>query len=205
MENTIEIKLVLLGDSGVGKTSVVQRFVLDQFTPNLQSTRVAGFLCKSLAVPQLKSNVKFQIWDTAGQDKYRSMNSLYYKDAAVALLVFGLNNKESFVGARKWVEELREKGPSNILIVMAANKADLVLEQVVDLREAENYAASLGAQLFIVSAKESMNIKEMFEHIALKIASPGLLEKAGIKSLAADKNAKHVTLNGKAKEKNKCC
>ena len=198
MEDVVEIKTVLLGNSGVGKTSVAQRFVLDQFNSKLKSTCVAGFLCKFLEVAESKKNAKFQIWDTAGQEEYKSMTELYYKNAAVALVIFDLNNEESFRGVDGWVQELRDKGPSDILIVLAANKADLIVEQKVNLREAEEYADSVKSKLFVVSAKEGINVKEMFEYIALRIVNSNStatkLPKTNIKKL-----------NGKKEKKKKCC
>ena len=104
-----QIKVVLLGDTNVGKSSILQRFVMDRFDPSNKTTRVANCLSKSLFVSELNTDITFQIWDTAGQERYKCLASMYYKGADVALLIFDLTNEKTFTNIDSWVKELRDK------------------------------------------------------------------------------------------------
>ena len=116
-------KLVLLGDTAVGKSCLVVRFVRDEFFEFQEPTIGAAFLTQSV---QLDSSVvKFEIWDTAGQERYRSLAPMYYRGAAAAIVVFDLSNKDSYNGAKSWVKELLRRGDPNVVIALAGNKADL--------------------------------------------------------------------------------
>lgn len=106
---TKQIKVVLLGDTNVGKSSILQRFVMDRFDPSNKTTRVANCLSKSLFVSELNTDITFQIWDTAGQERYKCLASMYYKGADVALLIFDLTNEKTFTNIDSWVKELRDK------------------------------------------------------------------------------------------------
>merc|ERR1712205_48184 len=119
----VQFKLVLLGDSAVGKSSLVLRFVRGQFFEYQESTIGAAFLTQTVALND--TTVKFEIWDTAGQERYRSLAPMYYRGAAAAIVVFDITNKESFNGAKSWVKELQRRGDPNVVIALAGNKADL--------------------------------------------------------------------------------
>ena len=168
------IKIVLLGDSGVGKTSIIYRFVLNKFDMESPSTHVAGFISKSMMVPKLSGTVRFQIWDTAGQEKYQSMAEMYYKDAEAAIVVFDMTRMDSYEGLKRWVGELKEKGPEKIHIVIAGNKSDLIAEQEVKLETVTNYAEEVNAEIKIVSAKQNVNVTEIFTDIATELRKTGI-------------------------------
>ncbi|XP_022873574.1 ras-related protein RABF2a-like [Olea europaea var. sylvestris] len=120
----INSKLVLLGDSGAGKSSLVLRFVKGQFIEFQESTIGAAFFSQTVAVND--TNVKFEIWDTAGQERYHSLAPMYYRGAAAAVIVYDISNQESFEQAKKWVRELQAQGNSNTVMALAGNKADLL-------------------------------------------------------------------------------
>ena len=169
---TGQIKVVMLGDSGTGKNSIIKRFVKNRFDPVCKSTQVNAMMSKSMPIPGLKTSARFQIWDTAGQEKFHSMASFYYQDAAAAVVVFDLTQAQSFDGVKVWIKEIHEKRSESIVIVIAGNKADLIDEQKVSPEAAKEYADSIGANLMIVSAKDDININDIFIHIgtALKEA-----------------------------------
>ncbi|MQM10944.1 hypothetical protein Taro_043842, partial [Colocasia esculenta] len=121
--NNINAKLVLLGDMGAGKSSLVLRFVKGQFLEFQESTIGAAFFSQTLAVSD--ATVKFEIWDTAGQERYHSLAPMYYRGAAAAIIVFDITSLESFSRAKKWVEELQKQGNPNMVTALAGNKADL--------------------------------------------------------------------------------
>ena len=121
------LKLVLLGDSSVGKSSLVNRFALDSFDAHLPNTIGAAFISK-----EHTSNgrtAKFEIWDTAGQERYQSLTPMYYRNAKVALVCFDLSAKTLFSRAKFWAGQLRVLGPQDILVFVVGTKNDLVQEQ----------------------------------------------------------------------------
>lgn len=123
-------KLVLLGDTAVGKSCLVVRFVRDEFFEFQEPTIGAAFLTQSVTLDN--TIVKFEIWDTAGQERYRSLAPMYYRGAAAAIVVYDITNKESFNGAKSWVKELQRRGDPNVVIALAGNKSDLPNKRKVD-------------------------------------------------------------------------
>ena len=163
------IKVVLLGDSGVGKTSIVQRFAFDNFESSNQASCGAGFTYKSVTVPELRTDIRFKIWDTAGQERYHSMASIYYQDAAAAVIVYDTTNIKSFDGIKTWVDELKMKGPKNIFLMIVGNKSDLINPESINIDTAVDYSTTIGAEMMLVSAKENINITEIFKQIAIRV------------------------------------
>jgi len=165
-----KIKLVVLGTSGVGKTSITTRFCKDTFNISEKSTIGASFFIKEVRTSEGKT-LKYEIWDTAGQESYRSLASLYYKDASAALLVYDVTNRESFQELENWMRELKDKGEPGVKIAIAANKGDL--EQIVTSEEGEKFATKHNAFFKCVSAKEDWGIKELFQGLSeLSFPSP---------------------------------
>mmetsp|Transcript_5387 Transcript_5387/g.7599 ORF Transcript_5387/g.7599 Transcript_5387/m.7599 type:complete len:197 (+) Transcript_5387:105-695(+) len=157
-------KLVLLGDTAVGKSCLVVRFVRDEFFEFQEPTIGAAFLTQSVVLDN--SAIKFEIWDTAGQERYRSLAPMYYRGAAAAIVVYDITNKESFNGAKSWVKELQRRGDPNVVIALAGNKADLQSKRKVNFEEAQRYAEDNGILHMETSAKSSMNVKDLFNEIA---------------------------------------
>jgi small GTP-binding protein len=126
---TFQFKLVLLGDSAVGKSSLVLRFVRGQFFEYQESTIGAAFLTQTVALND--TTVKFEIWDTAGQERYHSLAPMYYRGAAAAIVVYDITNTDSFTRAKNWVRELQRQGSPNVVIALAGNKNDLASKRKV--------------------------------------------------------------------------
>ncbi|CAD7702695.1 unnamed protein product [Ostreobium quekettii] len=162
-------KLVLLGEMGSGKSSLVLRFVKGQFFDYQESTIGAAFLTKPLP----EYNVKFEIWDTAGQERYHSLAPMYYRGAAAAIIVYDVTSADSFVRAKNWVKELQRTGNANMIMALAGNKADLVKgdssSRQVPTEEARAYADEHGLYFVETSAKEATNVDELFEEIAKRL------------------------------------
>ena len=159
------IKMVLLGDSGVGKSCLVLRFVRGQFDPSSKVTVGAAFMSHPVALPD-SSTVKFEIWDTAGQERYASLAPLYYRGASAAAIVYDITNKESFAKAKHWVKELQKNASQEIVIVLVGNKSDLEQDRDVPAEEAKAYAEENGMEHVEASAKTAHNVSEIFESIA---------------------------------------
>ena len=160
-----QIKIVLLGESGVGKTSLVQRFAYDQFKDSCVPTLGATFISKILDLSPCDA-VKLQIWDTAGQEKYRSLAAMYYQDSAVALLVYDITNAESFKQLNYWLGELKTKAPESIKIAIAASKCDLVEQEAVKTEEGVKFAQAHQAIHQLTSAKDASGVRDLFVRIA---------------------------------------
>ena len=191
------IKVVFLGDSSVGKTCIINRFVFDRFDDQEPPSKSSIFITKNLNIPKLGKTIHFQIWDTAGQERYHSMAQMYYQDAQAAILVYDLNEPESFKSLKVWTDELKEKGPENIIKVIAGNKLDLIDDSNEENSTVNDFCKDIEAFPMIVSAKEDINIKKIFEHIALKVN----------KYVEPTKEESNLKLTGKStntKKKN-CC
>ena len=126
-------KVVLVGDSGVGKSNILSRYLTDEFTLDSKSTVGVEFGAKKIKVNNL--TVKAQIWDTAGQERYKSITNAYYKGAKGALLVYDISNRESFNNTTKWISELKLNGDKDITIILIGNKCDLEQSRQVSIEE----------------------------------------------------------------------
>uniref|UniRef100_G1RDS6 RAB22A, member RAS onco family n=1 Tax=Nomascus leucogenys TaxID=61853 RepID=G1RDS6_NOMLE len=161
--------LVLFQDTGVGKSSIVWRFVEDSFDPNINPTIGASFMTKTV---QYQNELhKFLIWDTAGQERFRALAPMYYRGSAAAIIVYDITKEETFSTLKNWVKELRQHGPPNIVVAIAGNKCDLIDVREVMERDAKDYADSIHAIFVETSAKNAININELFIEISRRIPS----------------------------------
>ena len=164
---TCQFKLVLLGESSVGKSSLVLRFVKGQFHEFQESTIGAAFLTQTLVIDD--TTVKFEIWDTAGQERYHSLAPMYYRGAQAAIVVYDITNKETFQKAQNWIKELQRQASPNIVIALAGNKLDLANKRAVSYEEAKAYADESSLLFMETSAKTAANVMEIFTSIAKKL------------------------------------
>ncbi|CAF0976172.1 unnamed protein product [Adineta steineri] len=164
---TCQFKMVLLGESAVGKSSLVLRFVKGQFHEYQESTIGAAFLTQTVSVDD--TTVKLELWDTAGQERYHSLAPMYYRGAQAAIVVYDITNADTFSRAKVWVKELQRQAAPNIVIALAGNKADLSAKRQVEVTEAQTYAEENGLIFMETSAKTAMNVNDIFMAIARKL------------------------------------
>lgn len=160
-------KIVLIGDSGVGKSNILSRFTRNEFCLESKSTIGVEFATRTLQVEG--KTVKAQIWDTAGQERYRAITSAYYRGAVGALVVYDLTKRQTFENVQRWLRELRDHADSNIVIMLAGNKSDLNHLRVVAEHDAQLFAEKEGLSFLETSALEAHNVEKAFQTILLDI------------------------------------
>ena len=167
-EDLESLKIVLIGESGVGKTTIIAQFIDNIFQEDLQSTSGGTFSTKTIKCSNGKL-LKLEIWDTAGQERYRSVAKMFYKDANAAVLVYDITNKFSFEELKNyWAEQVLESSPKNIILAIIANKTDLMDKEQVDEEEVRNFANKINAFFARTSAKTSYGVNDLFLEIAKK-------------------------------------
>lgn len=160
----VELKVVLVGNAGVGKTSLISRLIHNNFEEHNQTTVGAMFLTYTMTLNNIE--YRLQIWDTAGQERLRSIAPLYYRDSPAIMLVFDLTDESSFAGLGYWLDEVRDKGLPGAAIVVAGNKLDLVSDKGgISQEEAEFWANNQGVKVGFVSAKEGLNVEGIFKEL----------------------------------------
>ncbi|XP_066375819.1 ras-related protein RHN1-like isoform X2 [Miscanthus floridulus] len=163
----IQAKLVLLGDLGAGKTSIVVRFAKGLYYECQESTIGAAFFSQVLALDE--ATVKLDIWDTAGQERYHSLAPMYYRGAAAAVVVFDITSTDSYVRAKRWVDELQRQGNPHLVMALVGNKVDLQERRQVGTQEAMDYAEANGLFFTETSAKTAQNVSELFYELAERL------------------------------------
>eukprot|EP00116_Pleurobrachia_bachei_P010217 sb/3470479/ len=156
--------LFLSGESAVGKSSLVLRFVKGQFHEYQETTIGAAFLTQTVTVDGV--TVKFEIWDTAGQERYHSLAPMYYRGAQSAIIVYDITNRDTFERAKSWVKELDRQARKDIVIALAGNKSDLSSKRMVEYEEGKAYAAEHNLIFMETSAKTGDNVSNVFVEIA---------------------------------------
>ena len=158
-----KIKIIVVGDSGVGKTNLINRFASDKFDTNSKATIGVEFVYKTLKIN--KEIIKVEVWDTAGQERYRSITSSYYKGANGAIIVYDLTDEESFKNVESWMNEVIKKGKKNMQFLLVGNKKDLINDRVVSEQKGIDKAKELNMNLFEASALEKNNVNEAFNFL----------------------------------------
>ncbi|KAI9485283.1 MAG: ras-like GTP-binding protein RYL2 [Benjaminiella poitrasii] len=170
--NTLEAKVVILGSTGVGKTSVALRFVKNTFSSNGTSTIGASFMTKKLTVDDC--SVRLQIWDTAGQERFRAMAPMYYRGASAAILVYDITSEESFTELISWMEELDKNMTDDLVIHIVGNKTDLESQRKVPFSKVSDYcdrSTRFVNGLHEVSAKNGYGIEDIFYEITQSLVT----------------------------------
>ena len=152
-EDALDIKMILLGESGVGKTSIISRYVENKFSADVMSSSSMTFVSKKLTID--KQKIQLNIWDTVGQEKYRALSKLFFKDTKIVVLVYSIANLNTFQGLEYWLNLYKETIGDEAILGIVGNKSDLFLEQEVDESQGEEFAKNNGGIFSLVSAKDN--------------------------------------------------
>ncbi|KAI9072116.1 hypothetical protein K1719_015253 [Acacia pycnantha] len=160
-------KVVLIGDSAVGKSQILARFARNEFSMDSKATIGVEFQTRTLVIQH--KTVKAQIWDTAGQERYRAVTSAYYRGAVGAMLVYDITKRQSFDHIPRWLEELRNHADKNIVIILIGNKSDLENQRAVPTEDAKEFAEKEGLFFLETSALEATNVETAFMTVLTEI------------------------------------
>lgn len=193
-------KLVLIGDSGVGKSCLLLRFADDAFQESYISTIGVDFRFRTVKVGD--KNVKLQIWDTAGQERFRTITSAYYRGADGIIMVYDVTKQESFDHVQDWLNEVNRYSSEDTIKLLIGNQADRVQEKVISKEQGEEFAGKLGISFLETSAKTAFNVEAAFLAIAKQLIS--LRETAGSSEGAGQSGSVTIGESGRG-NKPKCC
>ena len=161
-------KIIIIGDQSVGKTSILSRFTDNTFSKEYQCTISVENKCKNLRIDE-NNTAQLQLWDTAGEEKFRTVTKTYYHDSHGALITYSIDDRESFNKLESWIKDLKEVAPDDCVIMIVGNKSDLNQYRKVEFDEGKNFAQKYNALFFEVSAKNGSNVALVFEQLAFKI------------------------------------
>ncbi|KAM9723287.1 ras-related protein Rab-25-like [Menidia menidia] len=195
-------KVVLIGESGVGKSCLLSRFTRGEFSLQSRSTIGVEFSTRTLTIQAC--SIKAQIWDTAGLERYRAITSAYYRGAVGALLVYDVTKQPTYQGAERWLKELYEHADPHIVVMLVGNKTDLETERAIPTEEAKDFADRRGLMFLETSALESTNVEAAFNSVLAEIQKKVSSREVVRGSIRA------VSLNasqqaGDTEEKKPCC
>ena len=200
--NDTTCKVVLVGDTGVGKTCIIKRFVNDEYSEIMEATISSIYICKTIDIKKYKKLITYNIWDTAGQEMYRALAQNFYLNASIGILVYDIRARESFNSIKDyWYPQLIETGEENMIIGIAANKCDLFQEEEVSKEEGEKYAKSIGAVFQLTSCSENIGIDDLFQECGEKYFEANKL----FHKTESIKIKKDIHNNKKKNKKKKCC
>ncbi|KAK4767321.1 hypothetical protein SAY87_023987 [Trapa incisa] len=160
-------KVVLIGDSAVGKSQILSRFARNEFSLDSKATIGVEFQTRTLVIEH--KSIKAQIWDTAGQERYRAVTSAYYRGAVGAMLVYDITRRQSFDHIPRWLEELRSHADKNIVIMLVGNKTDLEKQRAVSTEDAKEFAEKEGLFFLETSALNASNVESAFFTVLTEI------------------------------------
>ena len=206
-EDMQHYKIIFLGDQYVGKSSILNRFYQDKFEPDYQATIGLDFHSKNVSING--TNVRLLLYDTAGQEKFKSLIPMYIRDANIIIVVYDITSKDSFLHTDHWVNETKDLKREDAIFVLVGNKIDLEDKRVLQTKEAEDFANEKGFLFYEVSAKSGQGIQELFENqIFPEMARKFKIGDEEEVNNEQQNNTKGVKLDGNTDKKSKkkgCC
>ena len=198
------IKVTLIGGSGVGKTCIIRRYYLNEFIENPASTCGGSYTAKQININN--KSIQIDLWDTAGQERFRSLGKHFYKDAYIVILVYDITNKKTFEEIEKiWYPSVKEHGEKYSVLAVVGNKCDLYENEEVKENEAREYAQQIGATFMLVSAKSGDNIDLLFNTLVKQYLGPAFTEQLNEMKKEKGETGKLTTQKAKKKKKKGGC
>ncbi|XP_068610881.1 ras-related protein Rab-25b [Brachionichthys hirsutus] len=194
-------KVVLIGESGVGKSNLLSRFTKNEFNRDSRTTIGVEFSTRTVQINGF--TIKAQIWDTAGLERYRAITSAYYRGAVGALLVFDITKHLTYESVERWLKELYDHADRKIVVMLVGNKTDLQTERSVPTEEAQAFADKNGLLYLETSALESTNVEAAFNSVLAEIQKKGNSKEGPRKPINAVALSNPTTEN--TEEKKPCC
>ena len=191
----VKYKIMVLGESKVGKTSLIKRYTKDQFGGVYLTTVGMDFQDKIIEIEDKK--VRLQVWDTAGQERFRNVTKSYFQSSHGLLVVYDITDRESFDKINFWMENIKNNAPENAKLILVGNKCDLANERKVTIEDGEKKARNYNIKFFESSAKDGTNVNELFFYLANEIYQDD-------KTKEKD-NKNPLKLNTTKKGKKGCC
>ena len=198
-------KLVLIGDSGVGKTNILSRYISNEFS--LASQPTVGVEFGSKIIKKQDKSIKLQIWDTAGQERYKSITNAYYKGSKGAFVVYDISRKSTFENVDKWIDELKENATEDVHIMLVGNKTDLEDKREVQTEEVAKKAEQYKVAFCETSALKGKNIEKAFDTLVEEITKIAVSQR--LVEIKRESDSNTVSLNTqeetKTEKESKCC
>ena len=204
-KKTLSCKVVIVGDTGVGKTCLIERYIHNRYDENQKATLVSSYTFKKIDIKAYNKTVSLDIWDTAGQEVYRSLSKNFYLSAAIGILVYDISSRATFNSIKDyWFEQLKTFGDENMIFAIVGNKIDLFQNEQIPEDEAREYAKSMNAGFHLVSCKQKVGINDLFEDCVKRYLESNKLTKGNNND---EKNNKRIFLDKTQtkKEKKQCC
>lgn len=173
----MQIKLLMIGDSGVGKTCLLLRYANDSFSPTFITTIGIDFKIKNIALEGKR--IKLQIWDTAGQERFRTITTSYFRGAQGILLVYDVTDRQTFTSIRNWVAQIQNHADVNVNKILIGNKCDMADQRAVSYEEGEALAKEYNIHFFETSAKQDIKVETAFLTIATDVKNRLIVDGAG--------------------------
>ncbi|KAJ6229039.1 ras and ef-hand domain-containing protein [Anaeramoeba flamelloides] len=203
-----KFKICFIGDEGVGKTSIITRFIYESFDPETQSTVGVDFLSKTIHIEN--QSIRLQLWDTAGQERFRCLLPSYIRNSSLAVLVFDVTNQQSFENLDFWLQTVKEIRGEDVIIFYIGNKTDLKEQRKISTEDLKKKAEEKGFIYFETSAKSGFNIKQLFQKVTLAIMNNEKSPKSVSKKHTSEQNMVDIELDNQEetegeKKKSGCC
>ena len=195
------IKILTIGESGVGKTCLISRYNRNEFSENHLSTIAIDFKMKTVKIKD--NRVKIQIWDTAGQERFSTLTNGFFKGSDGIIVTYSITDQKSFENVNKWMSQIQQRAPSDVKVILVGNKTDMENTRVVSYEEGERLADKYNIRFLETSAKTGKNVNEVFENLAADI-----IEKFGGKraeTINSEQSRENNLNPGERKKKESCC